>query len=965
MKFSRRLRSFGAVLLCSTMVVCNVPLVQAADLFIGTSVDEEDIYGNGLEPLHVNEVPVYSTGGGPPFGNPDNNNVTVRGGTNKSIHGGHADEDMYTASGNQIVVGSTNNAGGNTGANIANLYGGSVINGYANNNSIEIIHGLITDNTYGGYAEAGTANSNSVVVRGDYPGSTVNNVYGGWAELGGADDNTVTIDSRATGNIAGGYSGVVTPNTNNGTTHNNTVNIESRAVIRGDIYGGKSGSASNNTVNIYGADIQGDIIGGGDDGYFGFYTQKNTVNIYGGVIVGDVYGGKIPVTDARENKVEIKGATLSGNIYGGYTELGHVVGNEIVLDQDTSVTEGDLIGGHSRQGDALENKISMINGRFINTNGEIIGGRAFIGDANANIIDISGGEATAMDVIGGDSDLGNANGNIVRIGNTFGSFIVTTIYGGRSSSGSANNNEVHIDRGAFTDIYGGWSGGDGYATNNKVYIRGGTVNGAIFGGYSQTGFATGNLIDISSTAVLNDTVRLYGGFSETGRDARSGNTLNIRKPVTIDGLYNFEKFNFYLPADFTANQTMITVTNSTRQANDPINLKNAKIDIGVSEGSSLKQGDIVILIDEQSGVGFDGNPSNNATNGSTLVDRSGLVNYNFGLTVTDNQLRANVLGTSLDSRASSFPEGFLGGIILANQGADAIAGAAMDSALTAAHKDPVNTMGGFASLVAGKSKYNTGSSVDMTGVSVAAGLALGVNFSSSRLTVGPFAEYGKGIYDTIQGSNTEQEVIGDGDSQYMGGGFLLRIDYNDTGIGRYFAEASIRLGILDNNFSVNWQNEGEAADVLSYKTSIPYYGLHLGYGGSWDVASSVSLDIYGKYFFARGADGTALLSSGENIEFDKLTSNRIRGGARATYNSNNNLTFSFGGSYEYEISGENKAAMLGYIINAPSLKGGTGIGEFVVGYKPSSFDKLASINVGIQGYAGKRDGITGSVSIRF
>jgi hypothetical protein len=186
------------------------------------------------------------------------------------------------------------------------------------------------------------------------------------------------------------------------------------------------------------------------------------------------------------------------------------------------------------------------------------------------------------------------------------------------------------------------------------------------------------------------------------------------------------------------------------------------------------------------------------------------------------------------------------------------------------------------------------------------------------------------------------------------------VDYKDTGAGRYFAEASARAGRQENNFSLNWPG----AETFSYNSSAAYYGFHLGYGGSWDVAQDTALDVYGKYFFARGGNSTVSMSTGESADFDSVTSNRIRGGIKMAYEPDDNIAISFGGAYEYEMNGEIKASMLSYAINGPTLKGGTGIGEIVFGIRPSA-KKATSINIGVQGYAGKRQGVTGSLFVKF
>ena len=67
---------------------------------------------------------------------------------------------------------------------------------------------------------------------------------------------------------------------------------------------------------------------------------------------------------------------------------------------------------------------------------------------------------------------------------------------------------------------------------------------------------------------------------------------------------------------------------------------------------------------------------------------------------------------------------------------------------------------------------------------------------------------------------------------------------------------------------------------------------------------------------------------------------------------------------EYEFDGQARATTYGYSIDAPKLKVGTGIGELGLNIKPSP-DQALSFDLGLQGYAGKREGVTGSLQVRF
>ena len=51
-------------------------------------------------------------------------------------------------------------------------------------------------------------------------------------------------------------------------------------------------------------------------------------------------------------------------------------------------------------------------------------------------------------------------------------------------------------------------------------------------------------------------------------------------------------------------------------------------------------------------------------------------------------------------------------------------------------------------------------------------------------------------------------------------------------------------------------------------------------------------------------------------------------------------------------------------IDAPTLKGDTGMGEIGLSFKPSADSKL-SLNFGVSGYVGVREGVSGNFQARY
>jgi hypothetical protein len=111
----------------------------------------------------------------------------------------------------------------------------------------------------------------------------------------------------------------------------------------------------------------------------------------------------------------------------------------------------------------------------------------------------------------------------------------------------------------------------------------------------------------------------------------------------------------------------------------------------------------------------------------------------------------------------------------------------------------------------------------------------------------------------------------------------------------------------------------------------------------------------------------ALLPHYKNIykkNFDSVVSHRLRAGTRFSFKPGQNTTLFVGGAYEHEFDGWVDATVYSYTIDAPSPSGGTGIGEFVMSYRPSA-NSQTSINVGVQGFGGTRQGVAGNMFVRF
>jgi outer membrane autotransporter protein len=348
-----------------------------------------------------------------------------------------------------------------------------------------------------------------------------------------------------------------------------------------------------------------------------------------------------------------------------------------------------------------------------------------------------------------------------------------------------------------------------------------------------------------------------------------------------------------------------------------------------------------------------------ATGAQSLHGSKGIsLLYDFRLDKNGELVVTNVRS---NPRIKALSEGVLGSLALVSQGADHVAGAGLNNAVRAAQG--ASGLAAFGSFAGGYSRYDTGSHVDVQGISLLAGLSWGHDFSPGRLTLGAFFEYGNGSYDTRNSFNSAASVKGDGSTDYMGGGILGRFDFAKTGPGNFYAEASGRMGSVNNDFS-SGDLRDDAGRKADYDASSPYYGLHAGAGYVWNITPAAALDLYGKYFWTRQEGDSLTLRTDDRLRFKDADSQRARAGARASYALNDIATPYLGAAWEYEFAGKARADINGSPITAPTLRGGTGIGELGLSLKPAATLPL-SFDLGVQGYTGKRDGVSGNLQMKF
>ena len=618
----------------------------------------------------------------------------------------------------------------------------------------------------------------------------------------------------------------------------------------------------------------------------------------------NVYGNGTPIT--------ITGGTI-GYVYGVNKENypGDVSGGNVTINGNAKVT-GNVYGGYSNSKIDVTNNYVTINNSTISKN--VYGGYSRIdntasGNTNGNHVIINNSSAT--DVFGGysHSDIGfsgDADGNYVTI---IGSIINGRVGGGYSdnANANANGNHVTIINSVIKDnIYGGYTGSGSYdheINGNSVTIKGNTdITGAsIYGGFCQS---------TKAPVQRGDNTLILDGWSGTAK-----------------GIYYFENIEFK-----NTTFTNGTVLNSQVQSN-LAGLKNIKI-TNFAGGQKFKTGDTLKLIS---------NTPNDLTQGQNFNATAGVAVDVGGVIKQDgNNVIMTVNSTSLNSQTNLAAQTRAASAAFVNQGTDLIS----DSLDTISRDDNYGVKT-FAAVHGNHSKYDVADDIKINGWSTIVGVGNADKFDNgSAFSWGVFYENGSGNYRTYNSFNNEF-FRGDGSMVYNGGGIAARYE-NKNGV---YTEGSLRAGMLKNELDNAMR---DANGSYGYETESAYYGVHIGIGKIISMSDSSDLDIYGKFFHTY-TEGDSVTIAGDKFDFDSITSDRLRVGARITSNKENKFSTYYGLAYEYEFNGDADMTAQGLRADTQSLQGSSVMAELGFNYQPTPGSPW-SFDLNMRGYAGERQG---------
>lgn len=261
----------------------------------------------------------------------------------------------------------------------------------------------------------------------------------------------------------------------------------------------------------------------------------------------------------------------------------------------------------------------------------------------------------------------------------------------------------------------------------------------------------------------------------------------------------------------------------------------------------------------------------------------------------------------------------------------------------------------FAAAHGNYSKYETGSHIRVNGWSMIAGVGNSDKLEDGTFSWGVFFENGSGNYRTYNDYNG-YNLRGFGSAIYNGGGALARYRSN---AGNY-AEVGLRAGMLKNSLG-NAVADGYGVQG-GYDEETSYYGAHLGVGHIFAVDENSNVDVYGKYFYNHH-ESEDLNILDDEVRFDSADSNRLRLGLRYNQNDGNAFSHYYGLAWDYEFNGDADVTAAGFDTGNPSLKGSTAVIEAGIHYAP---DKSPwSVDLGLQGYGGQRDGFSGTMQVNY
>lgn len=837
---------------------------------------------------------------------------TVNNGEIKGIYGGYA-MGAYDDWGNIVpsLEGSLEANYNKVTINSGKVTGGEIVlQAIGSKYTLTFDNGVVA----GGYANY--ASHNNVIIN---DGLVETDIYGGFSQVSNNEkkehpeitDNHVYIygGNVTGGNIAGAYVNTNRKNGNKNTLSNNSVTIQN-AVI-------KSTETSNG--NVYGAwaDDRNAVLSGNKvyikDGA-NITTAKGN-NQYGIGVFGAF--GQTNYTSAVNNLVEISGGTINGDIYGAFANTGAasnknsgiVSGNQVVITGGTII--GNVYAGESQQG------INLYNNSITITENEANLSQANLYGWKSNNLEEDCGIVLNAD---------NFEGTVAKVE----SFNDVNIM---------NGSNLNVDSINLSNYY--YYNGDINLLNSSLTSN--TITGITKIEVMNSELNTNNLKEFDFLDIKNNNQKIVSLGKVEGWYGGDYSTVTTDSKFTADSIKDLKELNVDMTAiNWEKDTTVIDVSGTADLTGTAISATGT---LAAAAGTEVQNGDTMSFIKagtlsgaEAKNINIDNLQIGFATEAQVEVqDGSNSIDF----VVTGGKQATEQVSIIGESRTAA--------IAFVNQGSDILNNAfgLMDDG-----KYGIKT---FAAAHGNYSKYETGSHIRVNGWSMLAGVGSSEKVSNGTFSWGVFFENGSGNYRTYNDYNGFN-LEGFGSAVYNGGGALARYRSN---AGNY-AEVGVRAGMLKNSLS-NAVADGFGVQG-GYDEDTTYYGAHVGAGHIFTLDDHSSFDVYGKYFYTHhDSDDFEIL--GDDVRFDSADSSRLRLGMRYNQNDGNDFSHYYGLAWDYEFNGDADVTAAGFDTGNPSLKGSTAVIEAGIHYAPDK--SLWSVDLGLQGYGGQRDGFSGTMQVNY
>ena len=903
------------------------PNVYNNKVYLNGSATANNVSGGGGENVNVYANEVIISGNATVMGNGDNTPHEHSGG----VFGGGSDgNDLTNKVYNNIVTfkdkaklvkGIIWGGNGNAHHNTVNIEGNPVINGnvygggsfYAYNihdNKVNISGGTFTETSNmiaGGYTIHGNAYNNMVNIN----GGTINvKVSGGYSLNGEVCNNTVIISG---GKLTSGVFAAYNVDSANKKTDNNKIILTGSAdVSEASLYGnlghidGKRDITNNKLIvdgwsgtvnqlyNFNGIDFE-NISLKNDNSYF--YSNSIQLPDDFEININSVAAGDYDCTSNEEINVTL---TLDKNIATKTSKSWPIT----ITDREITIadklnpgenTESVYFASDNGDNGVIANKFSSLSAQKIADD-----------DAGNKRIKIS---ATVSDTILAGKFI-NADGTPTINNNGDASLTI----------GKDFSTNARVVAGAFA--VASTEGTQKAASGGKVYIEG-DYDGTVYAGFSDGGTTSGNTAYISGGTKASS-LQLAGS-----NQTSSGATLAVTgNGNTLQSIERFDTITFDNVA-FTGDAAL-SVTNA--------DLTGTSLTVNsLAGGQQYKLGDSVNLLSSANKI--EGTAKNISTGPITIP--AGLAQQlTLSTAQTDNNISLTVMSVGLTPQANMLVENHAASAAFLNQGTDLI-----NDSLDVLGRDGTYGVKTFAAVQGNRSTYDVADDLKINGWSVIAGFGAENEHKGGDFAWGVFYENGSGNYRTYNTFNNEF-FRGDGSMVYNGGGIAARYE-NAKGV---YTEGSLRAGMLKNEMDNAMRDVNGS---YGYETESAYYGAHIGIGQIFEIDENTDLDVYGKFFHTY-VDGDTVTIGNDVFDFDSITSDRLRVGARVTKQQAKVNTY-YGLAYEYEFNGDADMTAQGIRAERQSFGGGSGIAELGFNYQPGT-DSPWNFDLNLRGYVGERQG---------